>query len=69
MRKIVAFGIILLFLFLIINGWWSNQLAPVSSDKSTKIIVVENGESFQGITEDLKKQNLIKSIQAFNFFW
>lgn len=68
MRKIIAFGIVILFLVLIIKGWWSGQLSPVSTDKSTKIIVVENGESFPKIVEDLKTQNLIKSSSAFNLY-
>lgn len=68
MKKIVPLIIIVLFLGLIINGWWSGQLSPVSNDKSTKIIVVENGESFPKIVEDLKNQNLIKSTSAFNLY-
>lgn len=68
MRKIITLGLIALFLFFIIQYWWNNQLSPVSSDQSTKTIVIEKGESFSQIAEDFKKQNLIRSIWAFSLY-
>lgn len=50
------------------KGWWGSQLAAVSDDKSTKIFVVDKGESFSKVVNDLKKQNLIKSPFIFTIF-
>lgn len=68
MRKILAVIVIILIVFLFIKGWWGNQLSPVSTEKSTKIIVIENGENFSKVADDLKKQNLIKNSQVFGIY-
>ncbi len=67
MKKFVWLAIFLL-VFLISKGWWNSQLSPESLDKSTKIIVIEQGESFSKVAENLKKQNLIRSSWAFNIY-
>ena len=68
MKKILLLTVILLAVFFLAKGWWGSQLSPVSSDKSTKILIVEKGESFSKVVEELKRQNLIKSSWAFNLY-
>ena len=68
MKRIVALIIILLIFFLIIRGWWSSRLDPISSDKSTKTIIIAKGKSSNEIADQLKKENLIKSPFVFSLF-
>ncbi len=68
MRKILALIIILISLFLIARGWWSNQLAPVSESKEYKIVLIEKGKSPSEIANQLKKEGLIKSPLLFNLY-
>lgn len=65
MRKLFVLIIIILLGVFIVKGWWNSQTSPVSSDKSTKIFVIDKGESFSKVAEELKKDNLIKSTWAF----
>lgn len=65
MKKLVAFILTVLLGIFIVKGWWNNQISPVSSDKSTKIFVIDKGEAFSKVTEHLRKENLIKSTWAF----
>lgn len=66
MRKLVLPSIILLIVvFFVVRGFWNNQLSPVSSEKSTIIFVVDKGEGFSKVTDNLKKAKLIKSSLAF----
>lgn len=60
--------IILAGLFFVGKSWWDSQLTAVGTNKSTQIFVVDKGENFSNITQDLKKQNLIKSDWAFTLF-
>lgn len=68
MKRLIWLIIILLAIFLFAKGWWDGQLSPVSSDKSTKVIVIEKGESFSKVADNLKKQNLIRSGWAFDIY-
>lgn len=68
MKKSFLIIVILLVILFLIKGWWDSQLSPVSEDKSTKIVVVEKGESFSKVTEELKRQNLIRSSWVFNLY-
>lgn len=68
MKKFITYFILIIIIIFLAKGWWNSQFAAVSSDKSTKIIVVEKGESFSKVTEELKKQNLIKSSWAFSLY-
>lgn len=68
MRKLISLILILLIIIFFIKGWWNGQLSPVSSGESTKIIVIEKGESFSKVLDELKKQNLIKNSFVFNLF-
>lgn len=72
MRKLLVFIIIFLLGIFIAKGWWNSQISPVSSDeqsssssKSTRIFVVDKGEGFAKVAQELKKENLIKSTWAF----
>ena len=65
MKKIITFVITITFIIIILRGFWLSLLSAPSSDKSSEIFVVEKGESFSKITEQLKKQGLIKSSWAF----
>lgn len=66
MRKIIFWIVFILIVFISLRGWWNSQLSPVSSDKSTIIFVVDKGENFSQVVNDLKKANLIKSNWLFN---
>ena len=66
MKKLLAIILIVLILIFLVKGWWDDQLIAPSQDKTTKIFVIDKGESFSQITKDLKKANLIKSDWAFN---
>jgi len=55
-------------IILITKWWWNDQLSSVSSEKSTKIFVVDKGENFSKVVEDLKKADLIKSPWVFNLY-
>lgn len=68
MRKLFALVIIILALLLFIRGWWGIQLAPVSSNTESKIILIEKGESVTEIADKLKKEGLIKSQLAFSLY-
>ena len=68
MKKLLTLVIILIGLFFLVRGWWDSQLSAVSDDKSTKIFVVDKGESFSSVAAQLKQENLIKSSWAFTFF-
>ncbi len=68
MKKLLTLIIILLIIFFLAKSWWDSQLAPASLDQSTKIVVIEKGESFSKVVENLKKQNLIRSGWAFNIY-
>lgn len=65
MKRLSTMFIIFTLLFLMGGMFWNSQLTPVSTDKSTKIFVVDKGEGFSKVTEELKKENLIKSSWAF----
>jgi len=65
MRKLLPLIIILLALFFIGRGWWNSQLAAVSNDTSTQVIVVSKGETFGKLASKLKQKGLIKSPWAF----
>jgi len=65
----VPIVIIIALLLLTVNGWWSSQLSPVSpKDEELKAIVVTRGQSVSEVADKLKKENLIKSTLAFNFY-
>ncbi len=66
MKKIFYLIIIFAILVFVVRGWWNGQLSAVSSEKATKIFVVEKDESFSKVTEELKKENLIKSTFFFS---
>ncbi|MBI2315359.1 endolytic transglycosylase MltG [Candidatus Daviesbacteria bacterium] len=68
MKKLITILIFITIIIFIAKGWWESQLAPVSSDKSTKIVVVEKGQSFTKLSQDLEKEKLIKSSWAFNLY-
>lgn len=68
MKKLLALVIILLGIFSFIRGFWSNQLAAVSQDQTTKKIVILKGKSLNDIANQLKKENLIRSPFFFSLY-
>ena len=68
MRKLMTIIIFITVIILITKWWWNDQLSSVSSEKSTKIFVVDKGENFSKVVEDLKKADLIKSPWVFNLY-
>lgn len=65
MKKTITIIIFIIIIIFITKLFWSSQLSAVSADKSTKIFIVEKGEDFSKITEQLKEAKLIKSAWAF----
>lgn len=65
----IKLGIWILIIFLIpallIKEGWNSQLAPLSSDKTDKVIVVARGDAFKQVADKLKNENLIRSSWAF----
>lgn len=68
MKKLLALLIILLALLFVASGWWNSQLAPISSEKETKNIIIAKGNSLNNITRQLKKENLIRSALVFSLY-
>ncbi len=66
MKKKIIF--LLIFLFLLIFGWfyYKEGLMPVNKkDNSTKIFVIQKGESLNSIIKRLYKEDLIRSRLVF----
>ena len=59
MKKLLSCIVILLVLFFIVKGWWNSQLVSVSSDTKTIVFVIDKGEGFSQVTDDLKKGDQI----------
>lgn len=67
MRLKIGFILILVTAF----GLWSfvsANLAPVSSDKSTKSVIIAKGQGVNEIAEKLKDENLIRSAFFFRVY-
>ena len=57
--------IIFIVPILLMKWWWNSQIAPVSSAKEEKVIIVSKGDSFSQISDKLRENNLIRSTWAF----
>ncbi len=68
MKKIIIWLIILVIIFLLAKGWWDSQFSAVSSDTSTKVVVIAKGAGVSAIAAELKQDNLIKSELAFKVY-
>lgn len=68
MKKLLALVIIFLALLLVARGWWNLQLSPVSSDQTTKNVIIQKGKSLNDIANQLKEENLIRSKLAFSLY-
>ncbi len=68
MKKIVGTLIILFLVLLIVKGWFGSQLTPVSSDTTTKVFVIAKGENFSQVADNLEKQKLLRSANAFKIY-
>lgn len=68
MKMIIWFFLFLLVIFFLSKNWWNSQLRSVSSDKSTKVFVIEKGTGVSGVAERLKEDNLIKSELIFKIY-
>ncbi len=68
MKKILVLLLILTVLFFLVKGWWSYQLAPIGTDKITRDIVIQKGQSLSKIADQLKKESLIRSPLVFNLY-
>jgi len=68
MKKILPLIVILLVMLLLAKGWWDNQFASVSSEKTTKVFVIAKGVGVSEIAKKLKQENLIKSELAFKIY-
>lgn len=68
MKRLIWLVIIIVAIFFLAKGWWSTQLAPVSTDKFTKVFIVPKGAGVSEIAKKLKQQNLIKSEIVFKVY-
>jgi len=66
MKKILV--LITILIVFLAKGWWDSQLAPVSSDTSTKVFVIAKGAGVSDIAKKLKEENLIKSELIFKIY-
>ncbi len=62
---LIFLGVILFFIF---KFWFNTELSPVSSEKSSIVFVVDKGEGFSKVTDDLKKAKLIKNSLVFSLY-
>ena len=68
MKKIFVSVAILVLLVVAGLGWWNSQIAPVSNDSATKVVVIPKGEGVSAVAERLYSQGLIKSPLAFKIY-
>lgn len=68
MKRLLPVLIIITLLIFVAYRWWSYQFAPVSSETSSKVFVVEKGAGVSQIAQKLKEENLIKSELAFKIY-
>ena len=68
MKKIFVSVAILVLLVVAGLGWWNSQIAPVSNDSATKVVVIPKGEGISAVAERLYSQGLIKSALAFKIY-
>ena len=68
MKKILLLTVVLLAVFFLVKGWWNRQLSGISSDKSTKVFVIDRGAKVSEIAKDLRKENLIRSELVFKIY-
>ena len=68
MKRLFSLVIIFLILFLIIRGWWEDQLTPSSKDENIKTVIIPKDISADQIAKQLKKEGLIKSESAFSLY-
>ena len=68
MKKVMALVIIFLLSLIVLGGWWKVQTSPVSSDTTTKVVVIPKGEGISAIAKRLKDENLIRSPLAFKIY-
>lgn len=68
MKRLLVLIIIFLAFLLVARGWWITQLAPPSSEKIEKRIVIEKGKSLNEIANLLKDEGLIKSEFVFSLY-
>jgi UPF0755 protein len=68
MKKLLALVLIILILLVAAGGWWRLQLSPVSSDTTTKVVVIPKGEGVSAIATRLKDEDLIRSELAFKLY-
>lgn len=68
MKKLLAVILIFILILVVASGWWKVQSSPVSSDESTKIVVIPKGEGVSAIAERLKGENLIRSKLVFKIY-
>ena len=69
MKKIIIVLVILIISSIITLFWWQNGLLPAnSSNKTPKIFVINNGDGVKEITNNLKKEGLIRDSIVFFLF-
>jgi len=68
MKKLLVLIIFLLIGFLLVSGFWGNNLLPVSSDQTEKTFLITKGEALSSIIQRLKENNLIRSELAFSLY-
>jgi len=66
MKKLFLFVIFVVIIFAGLFIWWHNGLRPVNAqDKTAKMFVIPKGSGIRAISNDLKKQSLIRDDIIF----
>ena len=65
---IFASIIFLISLFVFLLSFYRYELSPVSTSNDDKVITVESGSTVNSIAKMLKKNNLIRSKNAFKIY-
>ncbi len=67
-KRIIWVIFLVIILFFGFKFWINSELSTVSNDKSSIVFVVDKGEGFSQVTDDLKEAKLIKNTFAFTIF-
>lgn len=66
MRKLILPLVAVVFIIIVLAGWWNNGKAPVNpQDKSEVLFVIRPGSGISTISENLKAEGLIKDELVF----
>jgi len=68
MKRFFAFFVILIFILVGINIWWSQNSRPVSNEEVFKNFLITKGSSASKIAQELQEKGIIRNSLAFKFY-